>query len=226
MSDAAKKAAHLTLSEARNTLADSDVRDRLAQLGRNYDGGGFEFLDGQPNPRLVEYEELKRVPEAALVAKLRSGELEAVGQSPDAALSFDAPMREIDASYWTLFEPDFGRSALVDEVGKVRIIDVRVLYRRVTLSGDGRSLSVDGRIFEVGGPKQMQCVRFLFDAYSEGRDWSHKKDILSHADSKSLELREIFKSNKNWDEFIFGNGKSEYTIDPDLRPAAPRSPKS
>ena len=215
-----RKDAALTLPEARNSLADPEVRDRLARLGRTYDGAGIIVIGEPPDPRRVEFHELAKAPEGALIAKLRSGDLKAAGLPADSNMQVDAPMPEIDPSFWDLFRPDFGRSALVDEVGKIRISQVRVLFPRITLSDDGRLLSVDGRTFDVSGKQQMRCIEFLRDAYVKGENWTHKAAILSHAGSKSLELRDIFKNKRDWREFIFGNGKSEYTIDPDLRPPA------
>lgn len=69
----------------------------------------------------------------------------------------------------------------------------------------------NGKIYYFG-KKQAIVVKQLYEAYGTSSPWVFGKELLYNAGSKSIQMKDLFKKNKSWNDLIISDGQGNYRL--------------
>ena len=69
-----------------------------------------------------------------------------------------------------------------------------------------------GDVSFVFGPLQAAAIRKLHAAYKTGESWVFGKTILRDINSNSTNIRELFRSNLNWESLVQSDRRGKYRL--------------
>lgn len=76
-----------------------------------------------------------------------------------------------------------------------------------------------GELFRLG-PLQAAVVRQLHEASQSGNPWRPGKELLSNSSASTMRIVDLFKVKKNWRTLIVSDGRGNYRLNLQDRPAA------
>jgi hypothetical protein len=76
-----------------------------------------------------------------------------------------------------------------------------------------------GELFRLG-PLQAAVVRRLHEASKSGNPWRPGKELLSNSSASTMRIVDLFKVKKNWRTLIVSDGRGNYRLNLQDRPAA------
>ena len=62
------------------------------------------------------------------------------------------------------------------------------------------------------GPIQARIVKNLHEDFMSGKEWSNGKKLLTTAQSSSMRMLDVFKSQNRWRELIVSDGRGNYRL--------------
>ncbi|NDF11602.1 MAG: hypothetical protein EB060_02140 [Proteobacteria bacterium] len=83
-------------------------------------------------------------------------------------------------------------------------------------TGDYRHVTINGEEFQLGAVQAM-IVQQLHDASASMNPWVYGKTLLFIANSRSMKLREVFKSKNEWSKLIVSDGRGQYRLNVPIR---------
>ena len=85
--------------------------------------------------------------------------------------------------------------------------------------GDYSEVVFSGELFRLG-PLQAAVVRQLHEASSSDNPWRPGKELLSNSSASTMRIVDLFKVKKNWRTLIVSDGRGNYRLNLQDRPAA------
>jgi hypothetical protein len=79
------------------------------------------------------------------------------------------------------------------------------------VSKDYRYMKLNGKEYHFGDV-QARVIEQLHDAAQSHKPWVHSKTLLYESGSNAVRLRDLFKSNKDWNDVIASNKRGYYRL--------------
>ena len=84
---------------------------------------------------------------------------------------------------------------------------------------DYSEVVLSGELFRLG-PLQASVLRQLHEASQSGNPWRPGKELLSNSSASTMRIVDLFKVKKNWRTLIVSDGRGNYRLNLQDRPAA------
>ena len=105
-------------------------------------------------------------------------------------------------------------SAIKPEITKPATAEPIFVHR-----GDYSEVVFSGELFRLG-PLQAAVVRQLHEASQSANPWKPGKELLSNSSASTMRIVDLFKVKKNWRTLIVSDGRGNYRLNIQDRPAA------